>query len=58
VTGSDPEVTSFDQKHLEVIVEGQKVAYTVHFPSYKAVACRRRQSRDRKWCHMTSGDRK
>jgi len=44
--------------HLEVAVEGWKVVYTVDFASYKAVALRRRQSRDRKWRHVTSGDRK
>jgi len=44
--------------HLEVAVEGRKLAYTVHFTSYKAVACLRRHSRGRKWCHVTSGDRK
>jgi len=43
---------------LEVDVEGRKLAYTVHFTSYKAVARSRRQSRDRKWRHVTSGDRK
>jgi len=43
--------------HLEVAVEGRKLAYTVHFTSYKAVA-RRRQSRDRKWRQVTSGGRK
>jgi len=113
VTGSDPEVTSFDRKspgsgcrrpktgayctfrflqgcssqekavtwqemtsrdlrwpevtrkwchltgcHLEVAVEGRKLAYSVHLTSYKAVARRRRQSRDRKWHHVTSGGRK
>jgi len=58
-------VTSGDRKsrhltgcHLEVAVEGRKLAYTVHFSFYKAVARRRRQSRDRKWRHVTSGDRK
>jgi len=44
--------------HLEVAVEGRKLAYTLHFTSYKAVARRRRPSRARKWRHMTSGDRK
>jgi len=39
-------------------VEGRKLAYTVHFTSYEAVARRRRQSRDRKLRHMTSKDRK
>ena len=45
---SDPEVTSFDEKSLEVAVEGRKLAYTVHFTPCKAVARRRRQSCDRK----------
>jgi len=58
VTESDPEVTSFDRKSPKLVVEGQKLAYTVHFSSYKAVARWRRQSRDRKWRHVTSGDRK
>jgi len=44
--------------HLEEAVEGQKLEYTVHFTSYKAVARRRRQSRDRKWRLVTSGYRK
>jgi len=43
---------------LEVPVEGRKLAYIVHFTSYKAVARRRRQSRDRKWRHVTSVDQK
>jgi len=42
--------------HFEVAVEGRKLAYTAHFTSHKPVARRRRQSRDMKWCHMTSGD--
>ena len=45
---SDPEVTSFDEKSLEVAVEGRKLAYTVHFTSYRAATPRRRQSRDKK----------
>jgi len=44
--------------HLEVAVDGRKLAYTVHFTFYKAVARRRWQSRDRKWRHAISGDRK
>jgi len=44
--------------HLEVALEGWKLAYTVRFTSYKAVARGRRQSRDRKWRHVTSGARK
>jgi len=44
--------------HLEVGVEVQKLAYTMRLISYKAVARRRRQSRDRKWHHVTSRDRK
>jgi len=43
---------------LEVAVEDQKLANTVHFTSYKAVTRRRRQSPDRKWRHVTSGYRK
>jgi len=45
--------------HLKVAVEGQKLAYTLHFISYKAVSCRRRQSRDRKsrpWPHWIGSD--
>jgi len=57
-----PEVTRkwrhLTGSHQEVAVEGLKLAYTLHFTLYKAVACRRRQSRDRKWRHVTSGDRK
>jgi len=48
LTGSD----------LDVAVEGRKLAYTVRLTSYKAVARRRKQSRDRKWRHEPSGDRK
>jgi len=61
-------VTSFERKcpGSDVIlpevawksVEGLKLAYAVRFTTYKAVARRRRQSRDRKWRHVTSGDRK
>ena len=47
MTGSDPEVTSFDRKSLDAVGEGGKLTYTVHFTSYKAVV-RRRQLRDRK----------
>jgi len=57
VTESDPEVTSFDWSLLEVAVEGRKVTYTVRFTCYKTVARSRRQSRDRKSRHVTSGDR-
>jgi len=46
------------RSHMEVVVEGRKLAYTVNFTSYKAMARGRRQSRDRKWCHVTQGDRK
>jgi len=48
----------FTVSHLEVAVEGQKLAYTVPLTSYKAVARRRRQSSDWKWRHVTSGNRK
>jgi len=57
-----PEVTRkwshLTGSHLEVAVEGQKLAYTELFTSYKAVARRKRQSRDRKSRHNTSGDHK
>jgi len=46
VTGNDPEVTSFDHKSPRVAGEGQKLAYTVHFTSYRAVARRRRHSKE------------
>jgi len=56
-----PEVTRkgchFTGCHLEVAVEGRKLAYSVRFTPYKAVARRSRQSRDCKWRHVTSGDR-
>jgi len=44
--------------HLEVAVEGRKLAYTVHFTSYKSGARRKRQSRDRNWRCVLSGDSK
>jgi len=37
--------------------ESEKLAYTVHFTSYRAVARRRRHSLHRKWRHVSSGDR-
>jgi len=43
---------------LEVGVQGQKLAYTAHFTSFKAVAQSIRPSHHRKWRHATSGDRK
>jgi len=43
---SDPKVTAFD-RNLDLAVEA-KHCRTLHFTSYKAVARRRRQSRDRK----------
>jgi len=55
-----PEVTrkwrNLTERHLELAVEVRKLAYTVHLTSYKAVACRRNQSRDRKWRHVTVSD--
>jgi len=51
------EVTAF-YRNLEVAVEGWKLGYTVRFTSYKAVACRRRQSHDMKWRHVIWNDRK
>jgi len=57
-----PEVTlkwrRLTESHLEVAGENRKLAYIVRLTSYKAVAHRRRYSRDRKWRHVTSGDRK
>jgi len=47
----------FTGSHLEMVVEDRKLVYTVRLTSYKAVD-RRRQSHDRKWCHVISGDRK
>jgi len=44
--------------HLEVAVGAWKLTYSVNFTSCKAVAHRRRQSRDSKWRHVTSNDRK
>jgi len=57
-----PEVTRkwrhLTGSHLEVAVEAWILAYTVHFTSCKAVPRRKRQSRDRKWRHVTPADRK
>jgi len=57
-----PEVTRkwrhLTQSDLEVAVESRKLVYAVDFTSYKAVARRRRQSHERKWRRVTSGDRK
>jgi len=58
VTGSDRKWCHLTGSHLEVAVKGQELACTVHFTSFKAVARRKRQSRDRKWRHGTSGNRK
>ena len=52
MNGSDPEATSFDGSYPEVAVEGRKLAYTVHFTTYKAVARRGRSRMTR----MTSRD--
>jgi len=43
--------------HLELAVEARKLVSLVRLTSYKAVACWRMQSRDRRWCHVTSRDR-
>jgi len=48
----------FTGSHLEVAVEGQKLESLVRMTSYNAVGRRRRQSRDRKWPHVTTCDRK
>jgi len=57
-----PELTGkwrhLSRSRLEVALEGRKLVHTVCLTSYKAVARRRRHSRDRKWRHVTSGDRK
>jgi len=58
VTGTDLEGHHLTGSDLEAAVEGRKLAYTVHFTTYKAVSCRRRESRDGKWRHGTSGVRK
>jgi len=58
VTESDLNATSFERKSFGAVVEGRKLAYTLHFTLYKAVACGRRQSHDRKWPYVISGDRK
>jgi len=44
--------------HLEVVVEGRKLAYDAHFTSYKAVDRQRRHSCGSKWRYVTSDDRK
>jgi len=46
-------VTHLTGNHLELPVKGRKLAYTVHFTSYKAVARRRRQSWGWKWRHVS-----
>jgi len=56
VTGSDPEVTSFDRKSPGSGCRRPKTGYTVHFTSYKAVARRGRQSHDGKWPKVTASD--
>jgi len=45
-------------RHLEVAAESRKLVYTMHFTSCKAVDHSIRQSRDWKWRHVTSDDRK
>jgi len=58
VTGSDPEVTSFNRKSPGSGCRTPKTRETVHFIFYKAVPRSRRQWRDSKWLHVTSDDRK
>ena len=48
MTGTDLEERSLTVSHLEVAVQGGKLASLVRSTPYKAVARRRRQSRDRK----------
>jgi len=57
VTESAPNISWFDRKSPGSGLKGRKLTYTVHFTSYKAVARRRRQSRDGKWRHVTSCER-
>jgi len=57
-----PEVTQkwrhLTGSQLEVALEGRKLTLLVRFIPNKAVAHKTRQSRDRKCCHVTSGDLK
>jgi len=59
---SIPDVTwnwsALTGSHLKVAVENHKLAYTVHFTSYKAVARRKSLSHHSKWLHVSSKDRK
>jgi len=41
---------------LEVAVEGQKLAFWVHFNSFRTETWRGWQSPDRKWLHMARTD--
>jgi len=58
MTSGDRKWRHLTGSHLKVAVEGRKLAYTVRFTSYKAVARGRNQSHDGKWRHMTLCDRK
>jgi len=48
---------NFTGNHLELAIEGRQMASLRRLTSYKAVARRRLQSHDRKWWHITSGDK-
>jgi len=52
------EIDSLESAGKWVAVEGRKLAYTVHFTSYKAGSRSRRILHDRKWRHVASGNRK
>jgi len=57
-----PEVSqkcrAFTGSYLEVTVKGQKLGFCVRLSSCRAVTHKRWPSRHRKWCHVTSRDRK
>jgi len=53
-----PEGRHLTRSHLQVVVEGLQLRVLVRLSSYRVVARRRWQSHDRKWCHVTSRDRK
>ena len=59
MTGSDPEVMSFDGSHLEVAVEGLYIKFWVRLSSYRVVTRKRWQSRtgnDVTYPHVAESD--
>ena len=58
VTGTNPEVTSFDPKSPGGGCRRPICNFWAHLSSYRAVTLRRWQSRDRKQCHVGESDRK